>query len=142
MAHDRILFIWPVTLIHTLVFMLIPAYIALAKATKHDYATDIFLGILQMSNFAITPCLIILQFLMQLCQNKLNNGNPGALSLLSIGLKMLAFAALSIRWLLRTGSPTWGRLPAPIWLWYSWAFPAANYALQAVSAGLILASYC
>ncbi|KAK3053987.1 hypothetical protein LTR09_004763 [Extremus antarcticus] len=94
-----------------------------------------------MSNRIVAPCFIVLQFFAQLREMVNQNGNPGALSLLSIGLQMPTATVLGYRWLLRLGHPTWPPLPAPVSLWYEWGFPAINYVAHAVGCALLLAGY-
>jgi hypothetical protein len=112
-----------------------------SKPAGHSWDRGILIALINMSNLMVAPCFVVLQFVAQFWEMRAQNGNPGALSLLSIGLQVLTSAALGYRWFLRIGNPTWGNLPASAWLWYQWSFPAINYVAHAVGCAFLLACY-
>lgn len=129
--------------LHVAAVLILAVVLSLPPASNHTMFTGIFMALVGMSNLVVAPCFGILQFWAQYREAKNQHGNPGALSLLSIGLQLLAMLILSVRWLLRLGSPPWGWdfFPTDIRIWYEWSFPAINYFLYALGCALLLAFY-
>ena len=127
--------------LHAAVVLFPAVAAALPKPSGHSWNNDILLALVIMSNQVVAPCFVVLQFVAQYWEMRVQKGDPGALSLLSVGLQVPTMMALGYRWLLRLGNPTWGHAPAPAWLWYQWAFPSVNYVVHAVGCALLLACY-
>lgn len=116
--------------------------ITLPKPSGHTFERDILMSLISMSNRVVAPFFVTLQFFAQYREMRMQQGRPGAFSLLSLGLQVPIMAALAVRWVLRLGNPTWDRnVPAPVQLWYEWAFPAINYAIYALGSAILLACY-
>lgn len=109
---------------------------------NRSWETEIPMALIIMADEKIAPCSLIVSFCAQLWEMRTQNGDPAALSLLSLGFQAPVIAALAFRWLLRLGHPAWDTSkPGSISLWYQWAFPVVNYAMYAFGCMLLWASY-
>lgn len=108
------------------------------------------MALIAMSNEVVAPFSILLGSIAQLWEMRSQHGVAGALSLLSLNLQALVFAALAVRWFQRTGQSPWHPEPgAPVYLvywldrhiYYQWAFTFVNYGLQALGRGMLLVCY-
>lgn len=126
-----------------IVLVVVPAVrFALPKPlTRGSWETGLTMAFISMSNDVMAPCSLVLQFFAQLLQMRKQHTDPGAMSLLSLFLQMLAMSFLSFRWFLRLGRPPWGWVQAEPRIWYQWAFPAVNYLMCAFVSGLLLICY-
>jgi len=97
------------------------------------------------------PICLVLQFLAQLGELRVQNGDIDAVSLLSWCLQVLVLAALAFRWACRTGLPP-RYPPGPyetliLWLWdhffyyYTSSTMAINFAVWAFEMYLLVAYY-
>jgi hypothetical protein len=67
----------------------------LPKPFGHAFGKDILMALINMCNLVVAPCFVILQFYAQYREMRTQNGNPGALSLVSLGLQTPTMAALA-----------------------------------------------
>lgn len=109
---------------------------------------DIFTGLVPIVNQLTAPFAIFLQLLTQYHELRAQHGVPGALSLETLGLQIIFFTLLAFRWILRLERPMEidPRYPvhAPFDFarrQYEWAFPAANYIIQALVCAFLFFCY-
>ena len=105
-----------------------------------------------MANRVVAPVFTLLQFYTQVQEFRRQNGGPGSLSLLSLGLQALVMALVSVRWFSRLGSPHYDpgdvdkmslvvRLLEKLPILYAWGMLAINYAVCAVGYALLVCLY-
>lgn len=105
-----------------------------------------------MANRVVAPVFILLQFYAQGKEFRRQNSEPGFLSLLSLCLQALVMALVSVRWLVRRGSPHYDagdvdkmpfivRLLETLPILYAWGMLAINYAACAVGYALLICCY-
>lgn len=123
--------------------VLLPAVVLSLPSPDHhgNFSKGLAIAFITMSTFVVVPCSIAIQFVAQFNTMRNHHGDPGAFSLLSLGIQAVAMLFLGIRWFLRIGQPTWGNLPAPMRLWYQWAFTPTNFVLCAIGCVALLACY-
>jgi hypothetical protein len=109
---------------------------------------DIWAGLVPILNQITAPCIILLQLFAQYVEFKIQRGVPGALSLRTLGLQVILFGLLGIRWQLRVGKPWEFDIGYPKYYpfdfvrrLYKWAFPAANYFTQALVCAFLWMCY-
>jgi hypothetical protein len=107
-----------------------------------------FKGAVPVVNQMTAPCAILLQLFAQYRELRAQRGVPGALSLRTLGLQVILFSLLGIRWALRLGKPMEFDYRYPIDYpsdfarrQYEWAFPAANYFMQALAFAFLWMCY-
>ena len=127
--------------LHAVIFLFPTFGVALSKPPPHQFGTDILIALTTMTNRFAAPLFVVLQFYPQYLERRRSEGEPGCLSLLSLGLQSVVLAAVAFRWLLRLGEPTWSRHSAPLWLWYQWRELPFNYILHAVGCAVLLSAY-
>lgn len=146
--------IWPgyiafFTLLHTAVAMLPPYPIMRYGAENLDLGMSAILQVLTWAGTNITaPFALSIELVAQYWEMGAQLGNPGALSLSSLGLQTVAFAMLSCRWFQRIGRPIDCdprlKFYSPgfyLQYQYEWSFCAANYAMQAFVCTLLWNGY-
>lgn len=110
------------------------------------------MALINMANLVVGPLFAILQFYAQYRELCRQNGNPGALSLLSVFMQLFVTALVAYRWLIRLGTPNWPRgdadlMPFAMWLWdefklyYVWGMIAWNYAIHGMGCLFLLVCY-
>ena len=129
--------------LHFAVAVLPAALIALPSPSPHEMGMDIMMAILGMTNMVVAIVFVILQFYAQFKEMRSQDGDPGALSVLSLSLQALVVGAVSVRWLMRMGWPTLNPNYAPpsLWWWYTWSMPALNYGLHAFGCAILVLCY-
>lgn len=131
-----------IALLHAALVLFPIVATTLPRRAEPSWEVSIRGAFIIMSNIVVAPVSIILQFYAQIRESKAQYGIPGALSLLSLRLQVLAFATLAVRWLLRVGRFGYDLLPfSTAWYVYQWAFPAVNCAMLAVGYAILLACY-
>lgn len=114
--------------------------------------TDTLMALINMTNLVVAPLFAILQFYAQYRELRRQDGNPGALSLLSVFIQLLVTALVAYRWLLRLGTPNWPRgdedlMPFAMWVWdefklyYMWGMIVWSYAIHAMGCLFLLVCY-
>lgn len=126
--------------------------IALPKPSPASWNTGIPIGFIGMANRIVAPVFILLQFYAQVQEFRRQNGEPGSLSLLSLGLQTLVMALMSVRKFARLGSPHYDagdvdkmpfvvRLLETLPILHAWGMLAINYAACAVGYALLICCY-
>jgi hypothetical protein len=115
--------------------------IAFPKPSPHEFGTDLFVGFSFIVNTWVALFFVLFQFYPQYLELRRMSGDPGVVSLLSLGLQAFVILAVAVRWLLRLGAPTWGNRPAPLSLWYQWGALPFNYILHGIGCAILLAAY-
>jgi hypothetical protein len=133
--------------------VLFPAvYIALPRPSPHSWETDVPMALITMTNMAVAPIFVLLQFYTQFREYRRQSGNPGALSMLSLAFQAPVISILAIRWFIRLGVLPW--VPRhtygpyfALWVWdsvralYAWGMLAINFAVYVAGCILLLAFY-
>lgn len=149
--------------VHAALFLIPAISITLPKPSNisGNFGLSIVAGLSYQINNWIGLFCVVLQFYPQYIEMKRMLGDPGALSLLSLGLQALALTGVAVRWFLRFGSLTEDFIMPPaeelrraplmvrwctIWLeglWedYKWAALPINYILHSVGCAVLLRTY-
>ena len=83
--------------IHAAIFLVPAVAIALSKPAAHGWEPEIFLGLTLMANLVIAPFFVVLQFYPRYLEIRRSGGDPGSLSLLSLGSQALVIFAVGLR---------------------------------------------
>lgn len=102
---------------------------------------DIFIGFSLIVNTWVSLVLVVLQFYPQYREFRRQAGDPGALSLLTLGVQAVVLILVAVRWLQRLGAPTWGRQTAPATLWFQWGWLPLNYIVGGIGCAILLGMY-
>jgi hypothetical protein len=130
-----------IAFLHAALFLLPVAVIALPKPSPHDWGIDIFSGLSVIVNIPVSLIFIAVQFYPQILELRRSNGSPGALSLLSLGIRAVAALALALRWLQRLGQPTWPSGYGTLTLWLRWGWQSFNYQVDGIGCAILLGLY-
>lgn len=129
-------------LLHAIMFILPIAFITLPKPKPRNMDSGIMIGLFNMINTVVAPFLAVLQFYPQFLEMRRSDYDPGSLSLRSLGLQVLIFTAVAVRWFLRLGAPAWEKSErVELWMWYVWGMLPFNYLIHAVGSAILLAGY-
>jgi len=102
---------------------------------------DIFTGFSAIINTWVSLIFVALQFYPQYLELRRQAGDPGALSLLTLGMQAVVLILMAVRWLQRLGAPTWGRQAAPASYWFQWGWLPFNYIVGGVGCAVLLGIY-
>jgi hypothetical protein len=127
--------------IHAVLFLLPAVVIALPKPSPPSMNLDIFTGFSAIINTWVSLIFVALQFYPQYLELRRQAGDPGALSLLTLGIQAVVLILLAVRWLQRLGAPTWGRQAAPASYWFQWGWLPFNYIVGGVGCTVLLGMY-
>lgn len=143
-----------IVFLHAAVAVFPAIAISLPRPSTPSMGTDAIMALINMTNTVVAPLFAILQFYAHYRELRSQNGDPGALSLLSLSLQALFAAVIAYRWLVRLGKPDWNPggeytgVPFRLWLWdmlnvwYQWGFIAWNFGFHAVGCALLVVYYC
>src|SRR5437016_3615843 len=95
--------------IHAALFLLPAVVIALPKPSPPLMGPAIFTGFSAIVNTWVSLIFVAIQFYPQYLELRRQAGDPGALSLLTLGMQVVVLILVAVRWLQRLGGPTWGR---------------------------------
>jgi hypothetical protein len=110
------------------------------------------MALITMTNVAVAPVFLLLQFYAQYREYCRQSGHAGALSLLSLSIQVFVLAILAIRLFIRLGTPPWvprqnyGTYFA-LWVWdslralYTWGMLAINYTVCVIGSIFLLSLY-
>jgi hypothetical protein len=126
---------------HAALFLFPAVVIALPTPSTPSFSEDLFIGFSAIINTWVALLFVILQFYPQISEYRRLNGDPGVLSLLSIGMQAIVYFLLAVRWLLRLGHTTWGNKHAPLSYWYQWGWLPCNYLIHGIGCLILLALY-
>jgi hypothetical protein len=137
--------------IHAAAILIPTIRITLPRPLDGDTGLGILFTVLNFISIITMPICLVLQFLAQLGELRVQNGDNHAVSLLSWCLQIPVLAALAFRWACRTGVPP--RSPSGpyetlfLWLWdhffyyYTSSTMAINFAVWALEIYLMVAYY-
>jgi hypothetical protein len=137
--------------IHAAAILIPTIGITLPRPLNGDIGLGILFTVLNFISIITMPICLVLQFLAQLGELRVQNGDIDAVSLLSWCLQITVLAALAFRWACRTGLPP--RSPSGpyetlfLWLWdhffyyYISSTMAINFAVWALEIYLLVAYY-
>ena len=126
--------------------------IALPEPSPRDMGIGMFVGFSLVVNTWVALFCVVVQFVLQYFEMRRMDGEPGALSLVSLAMQSVVMLAVGWRWLLRLGKPTWeeGREKVKMtrWLWwellrewYQWGFLAFNYLIHGTGCAILVGAY-
>src|ERR1700722_15119272 len=127
--------------IHAALFLLPAIVIALPKPLPPSMNVDIFTGFSAIINTWASLIFVTLQFYPQYLELRRRAGDPGALSLLTLGMQAVVLILIAVRWLQRLGAPTWGRQAAPASHWFQWGWLPFNYIVGGAGCTVLLGMY-
>lgn len=130
-----------IAFVHASIFLFPAMIIALPTPSPRRFETDVIVGFSFIVNTWVALSFVLLQFYPQFLEWRRMAGQPGSLSLLSLGLQAAVLLAAAVRWLLRLGVPTWGNQPALLSMRYQWGALPFNYILHGVGYAILLAAY-
>ena len=131
-----------VALLHAAMFLWPSAGLAVPEPRNHrQLGPDLVLGLVVLANQVVAPLFAVLQFFPQYMEMQHMDGDPGALSLLSLGVHTIVLCGVAVRWLRRIGRPNWGNKYAPFSLWNQWGMLSFNYFFHAFGCAFLLAAY-
>lgn len=130
--------IFTLVLLDTIV-VLLPTLVFNVPEPAHGMGPGIVMGFIGFVNEDVAPTCAVIQFFPQLVEMWRRNGDPGALSLLSLCLQVPVMAAMAARWYLRVRTSAWNH--RALGMRYLWAEPVINNTICAVGCTLLLASY-
>lgn len=138
---------------HAALFVVPAVAITLPKPSKDLFGDGLVVGLTNIVNCCIAPLSVLVQFCAQYIEIRRQNGQPGALSLLSACLQALVMALIATRLFMRMGRrPHYDRgdmviMPWNMYLWdlvsiwYSWGMLAFNYVAVAIGWAVLLCCY-